>query len=723
MAPATKRSAPSSHHGSPKTPQKQARLSSFFTSPSSAGEREKKREEGEPPSHLSSSRSEDDNGCYDADAGTAQLRHWADRREQELADEEMARQLQRQWEAELQQDSEASAVKTERKGSNSPVHGAMPPAPVFGVAGPSSAIKKEDTSSFSAGGTGDGLGLALESERSSGADNKEQEPAPKKEFTADAVDFSALDACIAAVDLSSDIFQFNPEGVSTGAWPRKQVHGEPSSAPSAPFALLSHAFVLLSATRSRLAIVTILANLLRTLMRHDAEALLPAIYLVSNHIAPPYDSVELGLGGAIVSRAIRDVTGKSPKHLRLLWNRTGDPGDVAYEAKKDVKTLVGAPRPIEVTKLFTTLHTVARISGPGSANAKLSHVSRLLVASRGEETRFLVRIFHSHLRINAVRTTIATALARTFALDGPGSDETMMVRAADRQGLLANPTNQKQRNEPCRLQAMEKLQKAEKLVREVRARHPNFGSIVPALVSGGLAQLAERVPLRVGTPLSPMLGSITRSLADMFAKLGERAFVSEFKYDGQRVQIHAQHVRSDHADSSQQRALLTGGKGRWVGPDGDVYVRLFSRHLEDMTDKYPDIADLVPLLMGLDEKEARRSGNVTSFIMDAEVVATGLDGRLLPFQTLANRSRKDVELNNVKVAVGVFAFDLMQLNGNGLLKTSFRKRRELIHQKLPPCKPTDIRIARFDHVKSLESHDMDEVSDFFNQARQSKCEG
>ncbi len=58
-----------------------------------------------------------------------------------------------------------------------------------------------------------------------------------------------------------------------------------------------------------------------------------------------------------------------------------------------------------------------------------------------------------------------------------------------------------------------------------------------------------------------MLGSPTRSLDEIYERLGEQAFSAEFKYDGQRAQIHAETV------------------------DGRLIVSIFSRHLEDMTDK------------------------------------------------------------------------------------------------------------------------------------------
>lgn len=53
-----------------------------------------------------------------------------------------------------------------------------------------------------------------------------------------------------------------------------------------------------------------------------------------------------------------------------------------------------------------------------------------------------------------------------------------------------------------------------------------------------------------------------------------------------------------------------------------------------------------------------------SFIIDSEIVAIDpADGTLKSFQELSNRARKDVQIHDVKVAVGIFAFDLMYLNG------------------------------------------------------------
>lgn len=57
------------------------------------------------------------------------------------------------------------------------------------------------------------------------------------------------------------------------------------------------------------------------------------------------------------------------------------------------------------------------------------------------------------------------------------------------------------------------------------------------------------------------------------------------------------------------------------------------------------------------------SETVQSFILDSEIVAIDpTDGSLRTFQELSNRARRDVKVDDIKVPVCVFAFDLMYLN-------------------------------------------------------------
>lgn len=54
---------------------------------------------------------------------------------------------------------------------------------------------------------------------------------------------------------------------------------------------------------------------------------------------------------------------------------------------------------------------------------------------------------------------------------------------------------------------------------------------------------------------------------------------------------------------------------------------------------------------------------IDSFVIDAEVVALDKEtAAFRTFQDLSNRAKKDVKVEDIKVIVGVFSFDLMLLN-------------------------------------------------------------
>lgn len=172
--------------------------------------------------------------------------------------------------------------------------------------------------------------------------------------------------------LDSDILDFEPSSIDTITWPlrsscnispRKQKQTEQEKETSSsmmedlrtrkvPYSFLVAGFVLISATRSRLAITSksweilkawihktifvailivglifaaVLTNLLRTITEHDPSSLLPAIYLITNHLGPAYEAIELGIGTQILNKAIKGVSGTSSKELKALWNKHGEP--------------------------------------------------------------------------------------------------------------------------------------------------------------------------------------------------------------------------------------------------------------------------------------------------------------------------------------------------------------------------------------------------------------
>jgi DNA ligase-1 len=316
---------------------------------------------------------------------------------------------------------------------------------------------------------------------------------------------------------------------------------------------------------------------------------------------------------------------------------------------------------------------IAQSKGQGSQETKQRIVDRLVQDARGaEESRYIVRTLVQHLRIGAVKTTMLIALSRAFILSRPPN---------------ANfPTRSPEELKKLKKEELTDVyHRGEEIVKACFARRPNYYDLVPTLLEIGVCdELLLRCGLALHIPLRPMLGSITRDLGEMLTKLQTRNFSCEYKYDGQRAQVHCDE------------------KGK---------VTIFSRHLEVMTDKYPDLVALVPQIRG---------EGVSSFIMEGEVVAIDKEtGDLKPFQTLSNRARKDVIIHSVKIDVCLFAFDLMYLNGEELLDRPFRERRSLL-------KSLFVEIPHhFTWVKNIDatSADSEAILEFFKSATEIKCEG
>lgn len=166
------------------------------------------------------------------------------------------------------------------------------------------------------------------------------------------------------------------------------------------------------------------------------------------------------------------------------------------------------------------------------------------------------------------------------------------------------------------------------------------------MLDHGIFNLREKCKLQPGVPLKPMLAKPTKSITEVLDRFEGKTFTCEYKYDGERAQIHYVSEDSPLQYESSLPARSKNGKG---------LSAIFSRNSEDLSKKYPDILAKLDTWIKKDTK---------SFVLDCETVAWDLVAKkVLPFQQLMTRKRKDVKVEDVTVKVCVFAFDLLFYNG------------------------------------------------------------
>ncbi|UCD01370.1 MAG: ATP-dependent DNA ligase [Promethearchaeota archaeon] len=273
------------------------------------------------------------------------------------------------------------------------------------------------------------------------------------------------------------------------------------------FNKLSQLFSELESTTKRLEMIDLLSNFFSEIKeKKDFEDLDKIIYLLQGQLAPNIRQFpKMGLAEKMIIEALSVHSGIESKKIKEVLLKQGDIGAAAeliLSKKKKQKSLFDYNKinersgiSIEISELYSELKRIALTEGAGSHDLKLGILRGLMRRCSPLETKYLLRIITSTLRVGVQSPTIIEGLALAFT------------------GLRDNKD----------------------FIEKAYTLHPDLGEISKILAEEGLEKVKE-INIEYGTPILSMLAS-REIYTEFLSRLGA-PFIAEHKLDGERLQIH-----------------------------------------------------------------------------------------------------------------------------------------------------------------------------------------
>jgi DNA ligase 1 len=284
---------------------------------------------------------------------------------------------------------------------------------------------------------------------------------------------------------------------------------------------------------------------------------------------------------------------------------------------------------LTVAEVDAAFERIGRLAGPGSQADRRRLLGELFSRATASEQRFLIGLLSGELRQGALEGVMVEAVARAAGVPSAEVRRAFMVRGA-------------------------------------------LGPVAEVALAAGIPGLRE-FRLKIGRPLQPMLASTATSIEAAMEKVGEAGV--EWKLDGTS---DPKRLLAAHGGQAAIEWKLDGVRVQ-LHKAGDE-VRVFTRTLDDVTARVPEVAEIVLALP------------VRSAVLDGELIALQPDGRPHPFQVTAGRlgSKLDVERQRSAVPLTLYLFDALHLDGEDLIDRGGVER----HAALAAVTPVTLRVPR-----------------------------
>jgi len=159
----------------------------------------------------------------------------------------------------------------------------------------------------------------------------------------------------------------------------------------------------IAATTKKLLKIGIVAEYLKS--RSAEEAAVSAVFL-SGRAFPAWEETTLQVGGSLLWRVVRELSGRDEAELATAYRKHGDLGAVAGEVLPE--------RPgqsLGILEVAGSLRQIAAARGPA---AKTELVRDLLLRATPLEAKYIVKIMTGDLRIGLKESLVEDAIARAY---------------------------------------------------------------------------------------------------------------------------------------------------------------------------------------------------------------------------------------------------------------------------------------------------------------------
>ncbi|MEO0093234.1 MAG: ATP-dependent DNA ligase [candidate division WOR-3 bacterium] len=163
----------------------------------------------------------------------------------------------------------------------------------------------------------------------------------------------------------------------------------------------------------------------------------------------------------------------------------------------------------------------------------------------------------------------------------------------------------------------------------------NFLDLVDKLYQYG-GKIARSLGFQIFTPIQPMLAENCETVREVF-DLAPGRWAFEYKLDGARLQIHKQGEQ----------------------------IKIFSRHLKDITHKLPEVVELV------------KNHMPESIVLEAEGVILDKNGKTIPFQNFMRRFGKKNFAPPTHLVTPLF-FDILYFDSHPLIDLPYEERYRIL---------------------------------------------